>query len=216
MRVLLVVLVSLGGLVGCGSRSLAPGMISGDAGQDLTTATGVTDATVADARCASLTICNDDPTQPTPAGTCTPFGDSWYCECADGFSLNPKTSLCRQGTTCVAAAADEWTFRMPFDASDCASRTPLSCDTPGQDSVTAALLALPGSKCTLPAFLTVRIEIVAGCPTLLEARGPGGAATLDSYYLDYLACFAQSLGGARLACAGANDCVMAEADTLLP
>jgi hypothetical protein len=212
----IVVILSLAVLVGCGARSLAPAKIEKDAGPDVQAATDAGDAPAADARCASPTVCNDDPTQRTPAGTCTPAGDYWYCECAPGFSINPKTSLCRPGTACVAAAADEWLFRMSFDASDCATRTASSCDSgsPGQDPVSAAALALPGPQCTLPADLTVRIELAVGCPTLLEARGPSEGNTLNSYYLDYLQCLAASLDSARLACAGASDCVMAEWDTL--
>jgi hypothetical protein len=47
--------------------------------------------------CGSPTACNDDAAMSTPAGTCfvadaaPPYS---YCECAEGFSQNPKTGLC--------------------------------------------------------------------------------------------------------------------------
>jgi hypothetical protein len=165
--------------------------------------------------CPSPAGCNDDPTTSALAGTCTPSGDYWYCQCADGFSINPKTSLCRAGTACVAAAADSWDFRMRFDTTDCASRAATACDAPVrafQTPLFAELLALGGPTCTLPEFLTVRVELVNGCPTQLEANDVVGAS-LD---LDYLRCFADSLKGARFSCAAATDCFMAEWDDLLP
>jgi hypothetical protein len=168
--------------------------------------------------CSSPDICSDDPAMSAVAGMCVPDGDSWYCQCADGFSINPKTNRCRVGSTCVAAAADAWDFKVAFDASSCASRAPTACDAPQhQGDVEAELLALPGQSCTLPEALTVRIEVVGGCPTVLEGSGPHpSGGTLNSYYLDYLHCLAASIQGVRLACGGATDCVMAEWDTLAP
>jgi hypothetical protein len=204
---------------GCGGRPLDVGVAS-DAAPEAPAAEAATPPDAGTGVCASPDICSDDPAMSAVAGACVPDGDYWYCACADGFSINPKTNRCRAGTACVAAAADEWDFRMPFDASDCAARAPTACDAnthPGQDAVATELLALPGPKCAMPPNLTIRIEVVAGCPVILEGRAPNpGDGTIASFYLDYLHCLADAVGGVRLACAGGPDCVMAEWDTLAP
>jgi hypothetical protein len=201
---------------GCGSRPLGVGVVRDAGGNEATG--GANDA---GGSCPGPAVCNDDPSMSALAGTCVPFGDYWYCECADGFSINPKTQRCRAGNVCVAAAADAWPFRMTLDASDCASRSATACDEPGSDPH-AQVLAMLGQLssepgCYLPSNLTVRVELVDGCATLLEARSPSGDnGPIAQFYLDFLECFRAKLAATRIACGTAADCYMAEWDTLAP
>jgi hypothetical protein len=77
----------------------------------------------------------------------------------------------------------------------------------------AATLSLPGPKCSLPLHLEVRVELVYGCPTTLEAGGPYGP-TLPAYVLDYLNCLADALAKARIACGTAADCFKEDLETI--
>jgi hypothetical protein len=176
---------------------------------------------MAEALCGSPTACNDDAAMSTAAGTCfvadaaPPYS---YCECAEGFSQNPKTGLCRPGSICAAATADQWPFRMTFDASDCASRVLTRCATSIASPGTPAASALDGvmsQDCNLPDFLTMRIELTDGCPTVFEARGisPSMFSPAD---MAFLSCFAPRLTTLRFDCLQGRDCVMDEHDTLAP
>jgi hypothetical protein len=152
--------------------------------------------------------CNDDPRVSALLGTCDPAGQ---CVCSDGASINPPTGRCRSGNTCVAAAADDWAFRMTFDASDCAARTATTCPNAAFDA--RALESLWGDTCHFPGYLLVRVELAGGCATVLEGRSYV-RSTLDSSDTDFLSCLAPLLAKARFACAAAAECVMDEHDTL--
>ena len=202
---------ALPALVACGRGALNPGDGAGGS-----PATGG-DATASDSACASPTICDDDPDAAVHEGTCQPFASSWSCDCADGFAINPKTDRCRRGTTCVAAAADPWPFRRPFDTSDCATRTATTCppappppdSTPPADELMRSLYI----ECKVPDYLTVRIETMAACPTLLEGRGLN--PTLSGQELQALDCLTLRLAQLNVAClGGASGCFMYENDTL--
>jgi hypothetical protein len=200
----------------CGARPLAGVAPDGGDAPD-----GGTDVAGGPA-CPAPAACNDDPAMSALAGTCVALGDYWYCQCTAGFSLNPKTQRCRAGSACVAAAADAWPFRTGFDTSDCASRPAVACDAPasgGQSLILAKLgrLSIANPTCSLPSYLTVRVELVDGCATLLEGRGPtDDQGPVQQYDLDFLECFGAELAATRFACGNATDCYMAEWDTLAP
>jgi hypothetical protein len=151
--------------------------------------------------------CNDDPSVSALEGTCAPLG---YCECKDGFSLNRKTQHCRAGKDCVAAAADDWPFRMQLDAGGCASRQATTCPSGKLDWM--ALYAAMTNTCHLPANLGIRVEVEGGCPTLLQAKSPVRTSLVDSE-MRFLSCFATQLAKTRFACP-VTDCIMAEQDLL--
>jgi hypothetical protein len=110
----------------------------------------------------------------------------------------------------MAAAADEWQFRMQLDAGGCASRPATACSGGAIDLGT--LQSLMTGACYLPGYLMVRVELVEGCPTLLEARSTVRPALAD-YETKFLSCFAPQLAAARFSCA-ASTCAMLETDTL--
>jgi hypothetical protein len=203
---------ALPALMACGRGALRPA--DGDGGSPATAG----DATASDAACASPTICDDDPDAAAHEGTCQPFAGSWYCDCADGFSINPKTNRCRRGTMCIAAAADAWPFRNPFDTSDCATRMVTTCpapppspdDTPPEEELLRGLYL----DCKVPAYLTVRVETVGACPTLLEGRGLN--PTLSDQELSALACLAPKLSQLNVACHSSSGCFLYEYDDALP
>jgi hypothetical protein len=154
--------------------------------------------------------CNEDPSLSSLAGTCTSRG---YCICHDGFSISSKTQRCRVGNTCVAAAADEWSFRMPIDASDCASRAPTICRNKDLDTSDLDTL-MTSSACILPVNLLIRVELAGGCPTLLQASPRGLNPTLSDQDTQFLSCFATQLASRRFSCADST-CVL-EGNILLP
>jgi hypothetical protein len=104
--------------------------------------------------------CNDDPSVSALEGTCHRLG---FCECNEGYSLNWNTNRCRVGTECVASAADDWQYRMPLDAADCASRAPTACSN-GTSLLTSDVDSLMSTTCRLPNDLWIRIELADGCP----------------------------------------------------
>jgi hypothetical protein len=123
------------------------------------------------------------------------------------------------GAVCVDAGDYEWRFRTTFDTSDCASRPVTPCQAvspllPQPSALEAATLSLPGPNCSLPVHLEVRVALVYGCPTELEAGGPYGP-TLPAYVLDYLNCLADALAKARIACGNtAADCFKEDLETI--
>jgi hypothetical protein len=122
------------------------------------------------------------------------------------------------GAVCVDAGDYEWRFRTTFDTSDCASRPVTPCESvsprwPQPAALEAATLALPGPQCSLPGHLEVLVELVDGCPTTLDAGGPYGP-TLPANVLDYLHCFADALGNARIACGTVADCFKEDLETI--
>lgn len=134
----------------------------------------------------------------------------WYCECHGGFSINPKTARCRAGSACMAAAADDWQFRMQLDAGGCGSRPATAC--PGGAIDLGTLQALMTGACYLPGYLMIRVELVGGCPTLLEARSTVRPALADDE-TKFLSCFAPRLAATRFSCA-ASACAMVVSSTL--
>lgn len=189
-----------------------------DAGEAGATADGAPEAPGADAVCQAPTACNEDPTSPVVAGSCSYFPGAapWFsCACADGFSVNFKTGLCRAGNVCMAAGADTWPLRTPFDTSDCATRVATRCaqvDGGSDASLARALTTLMGSTCMQPDLLTVRVEVVDGCPTVFEASRLGSMMPPTGPFID---CFPPLLAHLRLDCVPSTACFMAEHDTLL-
>jgi hypothetical protein len=221
LRTIVLVMGLLATGAGCGGRPLgvhpAPNVTS-DGGRDATIAP--MDGSGGPV-CPAPAACNDDPTMSALAGACVASGDYFYCQCADGFSINPTTQRCRAGNVCVAAAADAWPFRMTLDTSDCLSRSPTACGEPGSDphAQVLAMLGHLSSKpgCSLPANLTVRVELVDGCATLLEGLSTrGDQGSLAQFYLDFLTCFGTELEATRFGCGTTADCYMAEWDTIVP
>jgi len=149
--------------------------------------------------------CNDDPTISAFEGTCVPQG---WCVCHDGFSINRKTNRCRVGTYCVAAASDEWQFRMPIDAGDCASRPPTACRKETLDTYDLEAMMM-SATCFIPADFAIRIELAGGCPTLLEASSRSGRTTLSDSETKFLSCFAPLIATKRFSCPDST-CVMEE------
>ena len=189
-------------LAGCGSKALAPA----DGGVDAAPEANEDVAPV----CTSPTICNEDATSPEIAGVCQPIGTGSYCSCNAGFSFNPRTGRCRAGSACVAGAADPWPIKMSIDATDCASRAPTGCAT--TDTLSSIFLGLMTQSCRAPLSLTVRVELVDGCPTLLElgAYPPVMASTYDP---EFAACFSDILSHVRVGCSTGSDCYM---ETMIP
>jgi hypothetical protein len=198
----------------CARRT--PGTPS-EAGEADASFDGGPEAPGADAVCKAPTACNDDPTSPMVAGACSyfPAAAPWFsCACADGFSVNFKTGLCRAGNVCMAAGSDAWPLSMPFDTSDCATRVTTRCaqlDGGPDASLATALTTLMGSTCRQPELLTVRVEVVDGCPTVFEASFLGSKTPPTGMFV---ACFSPLLAHLRLDCVPSTACFMAEHDTL--
>jgi hypothetical protein len=130
---------------------------------------------------------------------------SGYCTCKDGFSVNPATGRCRQGTACVAAGRDHWAVTVRIASPDCAMR-PASACTSGT-SVSGEIDRIALLDCHLPQLVTLRVELVAGCPTLFELdRDPGDPSLLS--------CLEKVLTSTRWSCAADTDCVLYEYDTI--
>jgi hypothetical protein len=206
-------------VAGCGAHPLATPIDGSPPENDAEPDAAATSEGDAAGPCASPAPCNDDPAMSGLAGTCHVFDgppQSWWCECADGFSINPATGRCRAGTACVAAAADAWPFKMPFDTTDCGSRAPTACES----SDAGAEMRVEGTvgslgwqpTCSLPELLTVRIEITDGCPTLLEGRGVG--RSLSPQDTAFLACYGARLASTHVACGSGMACQMMEWDLL--
>jgi len=133
----------------------------------------------------------------------------------DGGDANDAEEAADAGTPCVAAAGDPWTFRTAFDVTDCASRAPTECSSTLADDVKVqdAFSRATGPRCQSPDYLVVRVELVGGCPTSLEARSLA-RPSLSLVETQYLDCLAPVLASLRVSCAVADDCIMAEHDTL--
>jgi hypothetical protein len=203
-------------LLGCGSsKSLSvdgaadAGDATGDAVDGDRTSVDAADAP-ASRRCTpgADQTCNDDPRVSSLWGACDNNG---LCSCKDGFSVNPATGRCRLGSSCVAAAADAWPFRLELDATGCAGRAAMACPNASFDR--QAFDALRSGSCQLPSYLDVRVELVDGCATLLEARSRL-TTTPSSTDMQFLSCLAPLLEQARFVCGAAKDCIMEETDTL--
>jgi hypothetical protein len=164
--------------------------------------------------CASPAACNDDPTLQTIAGVCDPTFAAGSCACNAGFSPNPRTGRCRAGTACAASAADPWDFRMPLDTADCASRATTACADGGTPR--DVLATLMTSTCQLPLELTLRVELVDGCPTLFEAGAAPTATFSAEAFQPFLTCFTAILEHARLACSTGTDCLLETEFPVLP
>ena len=199
-------LVLAAALVGCGSK------VPGDGGADAAPDVSIDEGVERDVGpvCTSPTACNDDAMSSEEAGVCNPLGAGWFCGCNPGFSVNPRTGRCRAGTACVAGAADPWGFEMSLDTTDCASRAPTGCAT--TDRLSSLFLGLMTGSCRQPASLTVRVELVDGCPTLLElgAYPPVMPVTYDP---EFGACFSDILSHVRIGCSTGPDCYM---ETMIP
>jgi hypothetical protein len=202
-------------LVACGRAGLyAPDVASTGAGAA---------AGDAVAFCASPAACNDLPTMSALAGTCHVSPPppalpndppSWYCDCAEGFSLNPSTQLCRAGTACQAAAADPWTVTVDLPTSDCAARLAEDCGRPGVPQVerlNSHVLLFLDQMCRLPPYYTVRLELVNGCASRYQIKFPGGGPVSP----DLVSCL-KVLLKFRFTCALPTDCAMVEWDTIVP
>ena len=203
------------GFAGCGARSLGASDSSSD---------GVIDGVGVDASdrgialdptmvCAMPAACNDDPSMSGLAGTCkilTSPSSAWYCDCAQGFSVNPKTGLCRAGSACVAAGADQWALSVRLGPTNCATRPESSCAPvagTADDQVTAAIGKLVVTDCQFPELVHLRVELISGCPTLFELdKEPANPSLLN--------CLEKVLLSSRWSCAGDSACALFEYDTL--
>jgi len=136
-----------------------------------------------------------------------------YCECRDGYSNNPATGLCRAGNACVASGADPWPTTVMLDHADCQMRTLTDCSASGGNQsriLGNQLLQFAQQTCGLPSYHTLRVELSAGCPTLMNIKVLTGQ-TADP---QLVACLTQALARQRWSCTSAVDCAMIEYDTL--
>jgi hypothetical protein len=202
------------GFAGCGARSLEARDSSSDAVMDAGDAVASDGGTAVDpaAFCAMPAACNDDPTTSGLAGTCTVVtspSPAWRCDCAQGFSVNPKTRLCRAGSACSAAGADQWALSIRLGPTNCAMRAESSCAPAAgtaDDQVTAAIGNLVVADCQFPDLLHLRVELISGCPTLFELdKEPANPSLLN--------CLEKVLSS-RWSCAGDTACALFERDTL--
>jgi hypothetical protein len=167
--------------------------------------------------CSSPISCNDDPSMSAPAGTCRASNagqDGSYCVCKDGFSINPATGRCRTGTSCVASGADPWPTTVMLDYADCATRALASCQTAAttQMEIDMSVLMFARAICHLPNFYYLRVELVSGCPSLMNVKGVRGAIP-DPQVVD---CLARELPKQRWSCTDGMACSLVEYDTLAP
>jgi hypothetical protein len=147
--------------------------------------------------------CNDDPTISSLWGMCAPPGD---CLCKDGFSVNPTTGRCRKGSLCVASGADPWAVSVRLDATDCETRRQTQCSAvENRDDATGEVANLVRNSCMFPDAVHLRVELVAGCPTLFELDAGPGDSPLAM-------CLERVLSSARWSCLSASACALYEWD----
>jgi hypothetical protein len=98
-----------------------------------------------------------------------------------------------------------WPYRMPIDASGCASRVPTRCVDFDQGGTTplGSLATLSDSVCDGAPLVSLRVQVDGGCPTLLEARSASPFTPRDQ---EFLTCFAAALGKLRFECAQGTSC----------
>ena len=209
----LALVVALGALGGCGRGALLDpaGATAGASGAG-DGAAGVAEATAMPPLPCTPghdETCNDDPTISSFWGTCE---ESGQCSCFDGRSVNPATGRCRLGDLCTASAHDPWPVNARFDTSDCAQRPATEC-TPqiisGSKDPRDVLGGLAMSKCHFPANTVLRVQLVSGCPTVLQS---GYDPSQDQRVggPDVVACLETLLSTLRLACGSGEDCVFFE------
>jgi hypothetical protein len=163
--------------------------------------------------CPAPAACNDDPAMSALAGTCelnATTGD-YSCRCGVGFSVNTATGRCRADTACDKSAGGPWAFGMRFDPKDCAKRPVTACATSSATRLETTIENFAAKNgCPVVDPLTIRIELVNGCPTLLEAR----SAVLPALPQQFLTCFEQTLATLRAGCA--SDCALIANEALGP
>jgi hypothetical protein len=147
--------------------------------------------------------CNDDPMVSALWGACEVSG---VCVCKDGFSINRATGRCRYGSACVASASDSWPVSVRLGPQNCVTRAPSPCtSTSGtvDDMLTAEIGSILTSECQFTSRTFLRIELLAGCPTLLELDHDPSDQSL-------FVCLEKVLSAVRLSCAGNVGCALFE------